>query len=328
MQPFSYDQAGESGTAIAALAPDTQALYLAGGTSLIDLMKLNVQTPSQLIDINSLPLAKVEVRPDGSVRIGALARNSDVAYDATIRDHYPVLSEALLSGASAQLRNMATVGGNLLQRTRCYYFRDTAMNCNKRVPGSGCPAIEGYNRIHAILGGSDKCIATHPSDMAVAMVALDAVVQIRGPRGERSIPLKDFHLLPGDTPERETVLEHGELVTAVDLPASPFAARSHYLKVRDRASYAFAQASVAAAIDLQGGVIHAARLALGGVGTKPWRAFEAEKALVGKSPSEATYKAAADAAVEGAKTHKYNKFKVELAKRTVVQALTTVGGMV
>ena len=327
MQPFNYRQAGEADTAIAAVVPNANALYLAGGTSLIDLMKLNVQTASQLVDINALSLAKVEARTNGSVRIGALARNSDVAYDATIRERYPVLSEALLSGASAQLRNMATVGGNLLQRTRCYYFRDTAMNCNKRVPGSGCPAIEGYNRIHAILGGSNQCIATHPSDMAVAMVALDAVVQTRGPKGDRSIPLTDFYLLPGDSPERETVLDHGELIVAIDLPASPFAARSHYLKVRDRASYAFASASVAAAIDIHNGVIRAARIALGGVATKPWRAFEVEKALVGKSPSEATYKAAADAAVQGAQPHKYNKFKVELTKRTIVRALTTVGGI-
>ena len=327
MQPFSYRQAGEADTAIAAVVPNANALYLAGGTSLIDLMKLNVQTASQLVDINALSLAKVEARTDGSVRIGALARNSDVAYDATIRERYPVLSEALLSGASAQLRNMATVGGNLLQRTRCYYFRDTAMNCNKRIPGSGCPAIEGYNRIHAILGGSNKCIATHPSDMAVAMVALDAVVQTRGPKGDRSIPLTDFHLLPGDSPERETVLDHGELIVAIDLPASPFAARSHYLKVRDRASYAFASASVAAALDIHDGVIRAARIALGGVATKPWRAFEVEKALLGKSPSEAIYQTAADAAVQGSQPHKYNKFKVELTKRTIVRALTTVGGI-
>ncbi|MBW4627349.1 MAG: xanthine dehydrogenase family protein subunit M [Brasilonema octagenarum HA4186-MV1] len=326
MQPFSYKKAGGADNAVALVSPQEQAAYLAGGTSLIDLMKLNVQTPQHLVDINPLPLSKIEMHNNG-VRIGAMARNSDVAYDAMIRERYPVLSEALLSGASPQLRNMASVGGNLLQRTRCYYFRDTAFPCNKRVPGSGCPAIEGHNRIHAILGGSDRCIATHPSDMAVAMVALDAVVQIRGPKGERSIPLVDFHLLPGETPERETVLQHGELIVAVDLPGSPFARRSHYLKVRDRASYAFAMASVATALDIQNGIIRSARIALGGVGTKPWRAYAAEKLLVNKPANEATFQAAANAAVAGSKPQKYNGFKVELTKRTIVRALFTVGGM-
>lgn len=326
MHPFSYAKATDEKSAVAAVVPSSQAAFFAGGTSLVDLMKLGVEKPDQLVDINSLPLAKIEAQGDG-VRIGAMVRNSDLARDRTISSRYPVLSQALLSGASPQLRNMATVGGNLMQRTRCYYFRDTATPCNKREPGSGCPAIDGYNRIHAILGGSKNCIATHPSDMCVALVALDAIVQTRSPKGERSIPIADFHLLPGDHPERETVLEHGELIVAVDLPASPFAARSHYLKVRDRASYAFALASVAAALDIQDGVIRAARIALGGVGTKPWRAYDAEKALVGKSPSEATYKAAADAALQGAEPHKYNGFKVELTKRTVIRALATVGGM-
>ncbi|MEC4815831.1 MAG: xanthine dehydrogenase family protein subunit M [Scytonema sp. PMC 1069.18] len=326
MQPFSYKKAGQADNAVALVAPDTQASYLAGGTSLIDLMKLNVQTPQQLVDINPLPLSKIEMQANG-VRIGAMARNSDVAYNVLIRDRYPVLSEALLSGASPQLRNMASVGGNLLQRTRCYYFRDTAFPCNKRIPGSGCPAIEGYNRIHAILGGSDRCIATHPSDMAVAMVALDAVVQTQGPNGARSIPLVDFHLLPGDTPERETILQHGELIVAVDLPNLPWARRSHYLKVRDRASYAFAMASVAAALDIQNGIIRAARLAMGGVGTKPWRAYTAEKLLENKPANQVTFQAAANAAVAEAKPQKYNGFKVELTKRTIVRALTTVGAM-
>lgn len=326
MHPFSYSQATDEKAAVAALIPEAQAAFLAGGTSLIDLIKLGVQQPNQLVDINSLPLAKIETRGDG-VRIGALVSNSDLAHNQMIRDRYPVLSQALLSGASPQLRNMATVGGNLMQRTRCYYFRDPATPCNKREPGSGCPAIDGYNRIHAILGGSKNCIATHPSDMCVALVALDAIVQIRSSKGERSIPITDFYLLPGDHPERETVLEPGDLIVAVDLPASPLAGRSHYLKVRDRASYAFALASVAVALDIQGGTIQSARLALGGVGTKPWRANEAEKVLVGKSPSEATYKAAADAAVQGAEPHKYNGFKVELTKRTVIRALTAVGGV-
>ncbi|MEH2293386.1 FAD binding domain-containing protein [Nostoc sp.] len=327
MQPFNYKKAGQAENAVALVAQDAEASYIAGGTSLIDLMKLNVETPRELVNINPLPVSKIEMQSN-NLRIGAMARNSDVAYDAMIQKHYPVLSEALLSGASPQLRNMATVGGNLLQRTRCYYFRDTSMPCNKRVPGSGCAAIEGYNRIHAILGGSDHCIATHPSDMAVAMVALDAVVQTRSPNGERSIPLADFHLLPGKTPEHETVLQHGELIVAVDLPASPFAARSHYLKVRDRASYAFAMASVAAALDIQNGIIRSARIALGGVGTKPWRAYEAEKTLVNQPANQGTFQAAANAAVAGAKPQKYNGFKVELAKRTIVKALTTVGGMV
>jgi xanthine dehydrogenase YagS FAD-binding subunit len=278
------------------------------------------------VDINLLPLAQVEQRGDG-VRIGAMARNSDVAYNPIIRERYPVLSEALLSGASPQLRNMATVGGNLLQRTRCYYFRDPAFPCNKRIPGSGCPAIEGYNRIHAILGGSDHCIATHPSDMAVAMMALDAVVQTQGPKGGRSIPLSDFYLVPGNTPERETVLKHGELIVAVDLPATPFAARSQYLKVRDRASYAFAMSSVAATLELQNGIVRSVRIALGGVGTKPWRAEKAEKVLLNQSLNQATLQAAADAAVQGAKPQKYNGFKVELTKRTVIRALAAVGGM-
>jgi xanthine dehydrogenase YagS FAD-binding subunit len=326
MQPFSYQKVGQAENAVALVTPDAQASYIAGGTSLIDLMKLNVQTPKQLVDINPLALNKIEIQGN-RVRIGAMASNSEVAYNPIIQERYPVLSEGLLSGASPQLRNMATVGGNLLQRTRCYYFRDTSFPCNKRVPGSGCPAIEGYNRIHAILGGSDRCIATHPSDMAVAMVALDAVVQIRGPKGERSIPLVDFHLLPGETPERETVLEHGELIVAVDLPVSNFGKRSHYLKVRDRASYAFAMTSVAAALDIQNGIIRSARIALGGVGTKPWRAEEVEKVLLNKPANQATFQAAADAAIAKAKPQKYNGFKVELTKRTIVKALTTVGGM-
>lgn len=326
MQPFSYQQVEKAETAIASVSPQAQSTYLAGGTSLIDLMKLHVQTPNQLVDINSLPLGQVERQGD-RVRIGAMARNSDVAYNAIIQRQYPVLSEALLSGASPQLRNMATVGGNLMQRTRCYYFRDTAFPCNKRVPGSGCPAIEGYNRIHAILGGSDQCIATHPSDMAVAMMALDAVVQVQGATGARSIPIADFHLVPGNTPERETALEHGELIVAVDLPITPFATRSHYLKVRDRASYAFAMTSVATALELQNGVVRSARLALGGVGTKPWRAYEAEKTLLNKPLNQETLQAAANAAVQGAKPQKYNGFKVELTRRTVMRALATVGGI-
>lgn len=325
MRPFSYTRAEEENEAVAA-AQDANASFVAGGTCLIDLMKLGVQTPGRLVDINPLPLSQVQDLGNG-VRVGANVRNSDLAYHSLIRDRYPVLAEALLAGASPQLRNMATVGGNLMQRTRCYYFRDTATPCNKREPGSGCSAIDGLNRIHAILGTSRHCIATHPSDMCVALVALDAVIRTRGPQGERTIPIVDFHLVPGDHPERETVLEHGELITAVDLPARPFAARSHYIKVRDRASYAFALASAAVALDMQGGRIRECRVALGGVGTKPWRAHEAEKVLMGKEPGEAIYRAAAEAALRGARTHKYNAFKVELAKRTIVRALSEVGGM-
>jgi xanthine dehydrogenase YagS FAD-binding subunit len=325
MHPFSYTQAVDEKSAMAAVVPQGQAIYIAGGTDLIDLMKLDVQTPMHLVDINALPLGNIEVQGDG-VRIGALARNSDVAFHALIRERYPLLSEALLSGATPQLRNVATIGGNLLQRTRCSYFRDTTTPCNKREPQSGCSALDGYNRSHAILGGSVYCIATHPSDMCVALVALDAVVQTHGPKGERTIPVADLYLLPYDHPERETVLEHGELVVAVDLPASPFAARSRYLKVRDRASYAFATVSVAAALDIQDGIIRAARIALGGVAPKPWRAYEAEKILVGQPPQEAVYRAAAVEATRGAQPQRYNAFKVELTQRTIVRALVAVGG--
>lgn len=325
MHPFSYTQAVDEKSAMAAVVPQGQAIYIAGGTDLIDLMKLDVQTPMHLVDINALPLGNIEVQGDG-VRIGALARNSDVAFHALIRERYPLLSEALLSGATPQLRNVATIGGNLLQRTRCSYFRDTTTPCNKREPQSGCSALDGYNRSHAILGGSAYCIATHPSDMCVALVALDAVVQTHGPKGERTIPVADLYLLPDDHPERETVLEHGELVVAVDLPASPFAARSRYLKVRDRASYAFATVSVAAALDIQDGIIRAARIALGGVAPKPWRAYEAEKILVGQPPQEAVYRAAAVEATRGAQPQRYNAFKVELTQRTIVRALVAVGG--
>jgi xanthine dehydrogenase YagS FAD-binding subunit len=323
MRAFAYTRAEDEGAALRA-AEHAEAAYLAGGTTLLDLMKLEVMAPGRLVDVNALPLNAVEVRADG-VRIGALATNTDVAYHEVIRARYPVLSEALLAGASPQLRNMATVGGNLMQRTRCPYFRDPPAPCNKRAPGSGCSAVEGYSRAHAVLGGSGACVATHASDMCVALAALDAVVHTRGARGERSIPFTDFHLLPGDHPERETVLEHGELITAVTLPASPLAAHSRYLKVRDRASYAFALASVAAALDVQGGIIVAARVALGGVATKPWRAFDAEKALVGKAPGDVAFRAAAEIALRGAAPLRDNAFKVELAKRVIVRALASVG---
>jgi xanthine dehydrogenase YagS FAD-binding subunit len=330
MNPFSYTHATQPAEAVAAVAQNRQAKFLAGGTTLVDLLRLDVEQPTAVVDINALPLTRIEPLPGGGVRIGALVRNSDLANDPTIRKNYPVLSEALLSGASPQLRNMATVGGNLLQRTRCYYFRDPAYPCNKRQPGSGCAALEGYNRIHAVLGTSEKCIATFPGDMPVAMVALDAVVHTRRANGaERTIPIADFHVSYGEDPARESILEHGELITAVELPATPWFARSHYLKVRDRASYEFALASAAVALDISGGIggsggsIRAARVALGGVATKPWRSAEAEQALVGKKADAATFRAAAEAALQGAKPQKDNGFKVELAKRTLTRALAT-----
>ena len=327
MRPFTYSRASDAAQAIAELAAKPQAKFLGGGTNLVDLMKMGVETPPQLIDINRLPLASVEELPDGQgVRIGGLARNADVAEHPLIKTRYPVLSQALLAGASPQLRNRATTGGNLLQRTRCVYFYDPDFPaCNKRKPGSGCGALTGFNRMHAILGQSDHCIATHPSDMCVALAALEAVIRITGPKGEREIVLQDFHRLPGDTPDHETNLEPDELITAVDLPANSFAARSLYLKVRDRESYAFALVSVAAALDLDAaGNIKTARIALGGVAHKPWRAIEAEAALAGQAPNAQTFQAAANAALAGAKGYSYNTFKIELARRTIVRALTTL----
>jgi xanthine dehydrogenase YagS FAD-binding subunit len=328
MNPFAYTRATDANQAVADVTkPHTK--FLGGGTNLIDLMKMGVETPARLIDINKLPLVQIEDRQSQGVRIGALARNSDVAEHKLIKSRYPVLSEALLSGASPQLRNMATVGGNLLQRTRCYYFYDPAFpQCNKRNPGSGCGALEGFNRVHAILGQSDQCIATHPSDMCVALAALDAVVRVQGPKGEREIPFADFHRLPGSTPNMDTNLQPDELITAVDLPSIPFATRSHYLKVRDRASYAFALVSVAAIIDIdQSKNIKAARLALGGVAHKPWRASKTEQALAGKTADDKTFRAAAEVELATARGYKHNSFKIELAKRAIVRALITVTQM-
>jgi xanthine dehydrogenase YagS FAD-binding subunit len=325
MNPFIYKRATDKAEAVREVAGNSNAKFLAGGTNLIDLMKMNVQQPGELVDINRLALKKIEKIPTG-LRIGALASNSEVANNKLVQESFPVLSEALLAGASPQLRNMATVGGNLLQRTRCYYFMDTAFPCNKRVPGSGCPAIPGFNRIHAILGASDKCIATHPSDMCVALVALDAVVRVEGAKGAREIPMTDFHRLPGDTPQVDTNLQPDELIVAVDLPANAFAKRSGYLKVRDRAQYAFALVSVAAALAIKNGKIEAARLALGGVAHKPWRALDAEQVLTGAQANAQTFKAAAEAAVHGAVPQKHNAFKVEMAKRAVVRILNEVAG--
>ena len=281
MKPFRYERASGAESAIALLAQAPNGVFLAGGTNLVDHLKLGVSQPDLLVDITHLSFDRIEALPDGGVRIGALVRNSDLAADRTIRTHYPLLAQAVLAGASGQLRNMATTGGNLLQRTRCVYFQDISKPCNKRVPGSGCPAREGYHRELAILGASQTCIATHPSDMAVALAALDASVRVLGPQGERALPLVDLYRLPGEEPQRDTMLSHGELITAIDLPPLAFAARSRYRKVRDRASYAFALVSVAAALDVADGVVRDARLALGGVAHKPWRAWRAEAALRG-----------------------------------------------
>jgi xanthine dehydrogenase YagS FAD-binding subunit len=325
VNPFSYARVSTSAAAVDAAAREAGSAYLAGGTTLIDLMQLEVVTPASLVDVSAVPLARIEALPGGGLRLGALARNSDVARHPAVLERYPALSEAILSGASAQIRNMATTGGNLLQRTRCYYFRDVASPCNKRSPGTGCSAIGGYNRIHAVLGTSQNCIASFPGDMPVALAALEAVVRTRRPHGgERSIPIDAFYVAYGDDPARETVLEHGELITAVDLPAAGWLAHSHYLKVRDRASYEFALASAAVALDIQSGKVRQARIALGGVATKPWRAVEAEKALVGSAPGAGAFAAAAETALHGARPQTHNGFKVELCKRTLTRALERV----
>jgi xanthine dehydrogenase YagS FAD-binding subunit len=330
MERFAFSRARDADAAIRQAAHASTAQqgaevrFVAGGTNLVDLMKLDVEHPRQVIDINRLPLADIERLPDGGLRIGALVRNADLARHPDIVRDYNVLSLALLSGASGQLRNMATTGGNLLQRTRCVYFRDTGMPCNKRQPGSGCSARDGYNRTLAILGTSEHCIATNPSDMNVALMALEAVIVIRGPQGERRIAIGDFFLLPGDTPDRETPLMPGDLITHVLLPPPKAGARSHYLKLRDRASYEFALASAAVVVGTTGGVINHARVALGGVGTRPWRSPEAETALLGKPVNASTFAAAADAALKNAQPQSQNAFKVELARRCLVSALTTV----
>ena len=297
--------------------------FLGGGTTLLDLMKLNVETPNRVLDINRFPLDRIEDTPEGGLKIGATARNSDLANHARVLRDYAVLSQAILSGASGQIRNMATTAGNLVQRTRCVYFRDTAMPCNKREPGTGCPAIAGSNRTLAILGTSDHCIANHPSDMCVAMAALEAVIHVQGPNGTRTVPIGDFHLLPGDTPERETVLEPGDLITQVTLPPPIAGSKQVYLKLRDRASYEFALASAAVVMTVDGGNVSYVRIALGGVGTKPWRSSEAEAALAGKPANAARFQQAAEVALRDAKPQSENKFKIELAKRCLVHTLQT-----
>jgi xanthine dehydrogenase YagS FAD-binding subunit len=323
MRRFAYVQADSADSARDLVRADPQARFYAGGTTLVDLMKGGVEVPSRIVDISHLPLTGIESRGD-HLRIGALARNSDVAYDPVVAARFPALSEALLSGASGQLRNAATIGGNLLQRTRCPYFRETRWRCNKREPGSGCDALEGFNRSHALLGTSDACIATYPGDMAVALAALSASVVIEGAGGERVVALEDFYVLPGEQPERETTLAHGELVTGVELRFAPLHERSHYVKVRDRASYEFALVSVACAVELDGERIRTARLALGGIATVPWRAHAAEEMLLGMTASDEVFARAAEVALAGARPRRYNRFKVELAQRTIVRALREI----
>jgi len=319
---FQYSRASDVAEAVRMIAADPAAKFIAGGTNLVDLMKDDVERPSRLIDISRLPLKAVEATADGGLRIGALVPNSDLAYHPLIEQRYPLLSSAILAGASQQLRNMASTGGNLLQSTRCAYFYDTVTPCNKREPGSGCSAIGGINRIHAILGASEDCIATHPSDMCVALAALDAKVRVTGPAGERVIGFGDFHRLPGNTPQTDTNLHPNEIVTAVELPASGFAKNYSYLKIRDRLSYAFALVSIAAALELEGGVIKEARLALGGVAHKPWRDSAAEAALRGQRADQAGFARAAELLLRDAKGYEHNAFKIELARRGIVRTLT------
>ena len=322
MNSFTYTRAGDVAAAVREVAANGEAKFIAGGTNLIDLMKENVERPNRLIDINSLPLAQIRPGPNGGLRIGALVTNSDLAYHPEIEKRYPIVSKTILSGASAQLRNMATTGGNLMQRTRCVYFYDTATPCNKRQPGSSCSAIAGFNKGHAILGTSEHCIATHPSDLCVALAALEAVVQVTGPSGERAIPFAEFHRLPGDTPHLDTNLRQDEIIMAVDLPARGFAEHHTYLKVRERTSYAFALVSVAAALEMDGQTIQEARLALGGVAHKPWRDRQAEALLHGQGATRDNFRRVAEVILRDAKGFGLNDFKIELAKRAIVRALS------
>jgi xanthine dehydrogenase YagS FAD-binding subunit len=321
VKPFRYERAGDISGAVATLARERTGEFLAGGTNLVDLMKLDVMTPDVLVDVRRLTSADVEDLPDGRLRVGAAVTNSELAADRRIRSRYPVLSHALLSGASGQLRNLATTGGNLLQRTRCPYFYDTSTPCNKREPGTGCSALEGFNSGHAILGASQHCVATHPSDMAVAMTALEAVVRVQGPGGERELPITELYRLPGDEPQRDTTLEHAELITAVDLAPLRFSANSRYRKVRERASNAFALVSVAAALEVRDGMVRDARIALGGVAHMPWRAHKAEDAVRGRPAAEESFRAAAEAELAAAVPLRDNAYKVPLAVNVMTRTL-------
>ncbi|KAA9327538.1 xanthine dehydrogenase family protein subunit M [Hymenobacter busanensis] len=321
MNPFTLTRAESVDAAVRDFSGHDSSAYIGGGTNLLDLMKENVARPTHLVGLNKLPLTSIETTAEGGLRLGATATNADTAWHPDVQARYPLLSQAILAGASPQLRNMATNGGNLMQRTRCYYFYDLATPCNKREPGSGCSAIGGYNRIHAILGASEQCIATHPSDMCVALAALEAVVHVRGNGGERRIKFEDFHRLPGDAPEQDNTLKAGELIVALELPKKGFEKNFSYLKLRDRTSYAFALVSVAAALELDGTTIRDARLALGGVAHKPWRSPAAEDLLKGQPATEATFRKAAEASVEGAVGQGANDFKIELARRAIVRAL-------
>ena len=318
---FQYSRAADVADAVRQFAADPKAKFIAGGTNLLDLMKYEVEHPARLIDISRLPLKTVEEMPGGGLKIGALVPNTDLAYHPMVQDRYPLVSSAILAGASQQLRNMASTGGNLVQRTRCFYFYDVTTPCNKREPGTGCSAIGGINRINGILGTSDSCIATHPSDLCVALAALEAKVHVSGPAGDRVIAFEDFHRLPGNTPERDNNLERGEIITAIDLPARGFAKHYSYLKIRDRLSYAFALVSAAVALEMDGGRIVEARLALGGVAHKPWRVLEAEAALRGQKADDAAFARAADLLLRGAKGYAHNSFKIELARRTAIRTL-------
>lgn len=321
MKNFAYERAASPDAAINSIAQHANAKFLGGGTNLVDLMREDIERPDYLVDVAGLPHAQIEETTDGTIRIGAAVKNTAVANHRLIREDYPFLSQAILFGASGQIRNMATVGGNLMQRTRCYYFYDSAARCNKRRPGTGCDAVDGFNRIHAILGTSEACIATHPSDMCVALAALDAVVHVAGKSGAREIPFLDFHRLPGDTPHVDTNLQPDELITAIELPARPFAKNSTYRKVRDRASYAFALVSVAAALEIENGAVKNVSLALGGVAHKPWRAQAAEAVLRGAAATEDIFRRAAEEELKDAKGFAHNTFKIELAKRTIVSVL-------
>ncbi|MDB5095211.1 MAG: xanthine dehydrogenase [Candidatus Eremiobacteraeota bacterium] len=325
MNAFRYAQAHDAASALATIESDAGAAYIAGGTNVIDLMKDDVVRPTLLVDITRLPMRGIAALPGGGVRLGSLATMSEAADHPAVAAGFPAVAQSLLMSASPQLRNMATIGGNVMQRTRCAYFRDVSQACNKRVPGSGCAAISGVNRQHAVVGGSEQCICTHPSDLAVALLSVDAIVHVRGRSGDRAIPIERFHVLPGTTPQRETVLERGDLITAVELPATAPAKTSYYLKVRDRASYEFALISVAAALDVRAGTVRAARLALGGVAPVPWRSHDGERALLGRPANAETFAAAAEATTRGMRGYGQNDFKIALARRAVVCALSLVG---